>query len=131
MTPASDSKTIVCGAVIEQDPQVQKPLFELRADETITRTRATYAERGAQYGDTWRDAQWLTLKAVAKRYGVVIPDEVIRCIAAAVLCDVKYARQMGGYKDDTVIDAIAYNALLAAEVAHTDTIVSQLRYPAS
>jgi hypothetical protein len=93
-----------------------EPLFESNANASIARVTATFGQRGAEYGDTWRNAQWLTMKAVAKKLGVSIPDDALRPIAAAVLCDVKYQRLEGGYKDDSVIDGIAYNANLAEEM---------------
>lgn len=89
------------------------PMFESYADATLARTRGTYAQRGTEYGDSWRNAQWLTLKAVCKSLGVKITDEHLIAIVVAGLCDVKYNRLEGGYKDDTIVDDIAYHAFLA------------------
>ena len=93
-----------------------KPVFETFADATLNRVRATYAQRGTEYGDTWKNSQFLMLKAVAKQLGVEIPDTCLRAISAAVLCDVKYQRMEGGFKDDSLVDGIAYTALLAEEM---------------
>lgn len=89
------------------------PMFETYADASLARTRSTYAQRGTEYGDSWKSAQWLTLKAVCKKLGISIPDEHLAAVAVAGLCDVKYNRLEGGYKDDTIIDSIAYHGLLA------------------
>ena len=92
------------------------PIFETYTDETLARVRETYAQRGTEYGDSWNTCQWLTVKAVAKKLGVHIPEEFIRAVAVASLVDVKYNRLEGGYKDDTIIDSIAYKGLLAEEM---------------
>ena len=42
--------------------------------------------------------------------------DTARLLAAAALSDVKYQRMEGGYKEDTVIDRIAYDANFAAEM---------------
>lgn len=95
---------------------MNNPLFESHANATIERVRATYSQRGGEYGDTWRNCQWLALKAAARKLGVQIPDKFLTAIAAAVLVDVKYQRLEGGYKDDSVVDGIAYQALWAQEM---------------
>lgn len=93
-----------------------KPIFETYADTTLNRVRGTYATRGTEYGDTWRNAQWLALKATRDELGLSIPDSALRAVAAAVMVDVKYQRLEGGFKDDSVVDGIAYNALWAEEM---------------
>lgn len=95
---------------------MNRPIFETFADTTLNRVRGTYAQRGTEYGDTWAHCQWLALKATARELGVEIPDSKLRAIAAAVLVDVKYQRLEGGFKDDSVIDGIAYNSLWAEEM---------------
>lgn len=91
-------------------------LFEENALATLDRVKSTFTERGQQYGDTWRDCQWLALRAVAFQLGVAIPPECLRPLAAAVLVDVKYQRLQGGFKDDHLVDGIAYAANLAEEM---------------
>lgn len=90
------------------------PLFDLNASETLQRVEKIFCQRGAEYGDSWRHAQWLAIKATAKTMGVTLDTEQARKIAAAALVDVKYQRLEGGYKEDTVDDGIAYNANWAA-----------------
>lgn len=98
-----------------------RPIFETFADTTLNRVRGTYTQRGTEYGDTWAHCQWLALKATARELGVEIPDSKLRAIAAAVLVDVKYQRLEGGFKDDSVIDGIAYNSLWAEEMQRQAT----------
>lgn len=99
-----------------QEKNMTKPIFETFADATLNRVRGTYATRGTEYGDTWRNAQWLALRATRDKLGLNIPDSMLRAVAAAVLYDVKYQRLEGGFKDDSVVDGIAYGALWAEEM---------------
>ena len=95
---------------------MSNPLFDTNASATIARVSATFNQRGGEYGDTWRAAQWLNMKAVAKLAGIALDTETARVLAAAALSDVKYQRMQGGYKDDTIVDRIAYDANLAQEI---------------
>lgn len=95
-------------------------LFELNATRTINRVAQTFQQRGNEYADTWRHGQWLAMKATAERIGLNLDQDECRMLAAAALVDVKYARLMGGYKDDTVIDGIAYAANWAEEMRAFD-----------
>jgi hypothetical protein len=101
-----------------------KPLFAHHADATLERVQATYQERGDQYGDTLKDCQWLKLRAVGRRFGVEIPPDLALALGVAAWCDVKYQRNQGGYKDDSIIDGIAYDAVLAGVVAEMDKKVT-------
>lgn len=91
-------------------------LFDEQAGATLAQVSATFSQRGGEYGDTWRDCQWLTMKAVAREFQCVLPPHVLRALAAAALVDVKYQRMQGGWKADNLIDGIAYGACLVAEV---------------
>jgi hypothetical protein len=91
-------------------------LFSSRCLATLKRATATYDERGDQYGDTWRNARFLALKAVLHKFGILVSPRFLRMIAAAVLVDTKYQRLEGGYKDDSIVDGINYQAFLAEEV---------------
>lgn len=93
-----------------------QPLFEKRALASIARVTATFGQRGNEYGDTMRDCQWLALRAAAKQLGIDIPLEKARAIAIAGMVDIKYQRLQGGYKDDSVIDGVAYATFLADEM---------------
>jgi hypothetical protein len=93
-----------------------RPKFEKNALATFERATATFGERGTQYGDTWRDCQFLKMKAVASHFGLSIPDQFFRALATAAFSDMKYQRLQGGYKDDSIIDGINYDAFLAEEV---------------
>lgn len=93
-----------------------KPLFEERADRTLDKVRAVYAQRGNEYADTWRTCRFLAMKATAKKLGLAIPDDQMRVLATAAFYDMKYERLSGGYKDDSVIDAIAYGSFWVDEM---------------
>ena len=96
--------------------------FEEQASKTLVRAKDVFEERGKQYADTWRECQFLALKAtleavLRESFGkVVIEQGALRAIAAAVFVDFKYQRLSGGYKDDTVIDGINYAAVWAEEM---------------
>lgn len=104
------------------------PIFETFADKTLSRVRATYAQRGGEYGDSWRNCQWLAMKATCRELGISIPEAKLRALAVAALYDVKYQRLEGGYKDDSVIDAIAYGSLWAEEMARLKEIAKDLNF---
>ena len=93
-----------------------KPKFEYHADATLDRVRATYAQRGTEYADTWRDAKFLAMQATAQKLGLKLSNDQCRVLCAAGLVDVKYHRLSGGYKDDSVIDGIAYQAMWCNEM---------------
>lgn len=93
-----------------------KPLFEERADVSISRAQAVYKQRGGEYADTWRSCRFLKMKAVSKTLGIEIKPEHFRALATAAFCDMKYERNAGGYKDDSIIDGINYDAFLAEEM---------------
>jgi hypothetical protein len=93
-----------------------QPIFETYADLSFGRVRATYAQRGTEYGDSWRNCQWLAMKATCRKLGIDVPERLLRALAVAALYDVKYQRLEGGYKDDSVIDAMAYGGLWAEEM---------------
>lgn len=94
-----------------------KPLFDELADATMERVKQTYTHteengRGAQYGDTMRQCQFLTVQAVDE--ALTYKDDDWRlAIFLAGMVDMKLERMRGGYRDDNLIDLIAYSAALA------------------
>ena len=101
---------------IEPWPRPIPPMFERRANATLKRVTDTFGQRGGEYGDTMKDCQWLTLRAVAIKLGIDIKPEHARAIAIAGMVDIKYQRMQGGYKDDNGVDGIAYTAFLVDEM---------------
>jgi hypothetical protein len=101
---------------IQKQMNTNQPIFETYADLSFGRVRATYAQRGTEYGDSWRNCQWLAMRATCRKLGIEIPEKLLRALAVAALYDVKYQRLEGGYKDDSVIDAMAYGGLWAEEM---------------
>lgn len=97
-------------------PPRGKPAFEQNADASLARAKAIYAQRGSEYADTWGHCQFLAMKAVAKQLGIKIDEKYFRALATAAFVDMKYQRLEGGYKDDSVMDGMAYAAFLAEEM---------------
>jgi hypothetical protein len=96
-----------------------KPLFQSNAVSVLNDVRETFESRGVEYGDTWRNCRWLALLvALREVFGFCLPnDESLRTIAAAVFLDVKYSRLEGeAYKEDTLIDLIAYAPNFVAQM---------------
>jgi hypothetical protein len=81
--------------------------------DRLNKTIGVCQERGSQYGDTLKNGQWLVLKSVAKECGIELTVDQARKLAVAALCDVKYQRFEGGYKEDHCDDGINYLACLA------------------
>ena len=93
------------------------PRFSRSADAGIDAIRETYAQRGGEYGDTMEVNEFLTLRAVAKRFlGLNISKRAARILALSGMVDIKHARMLGGYKEDNLIDGGAYNAVLLGEL---------------
>ena len=93
-----------------------KPKFESNADATLDRVRATYAQRGGEYADTWGTCRFHVMMSVAKELGSTISPQHFRALASAALCDMKNERMTGGWKEDNMIDGIAYDAFLVEEM---------------
>ncbi len=93
-----------------------KPLFQSLASTSLDLVKATYTQRGTEYADTWRTCQWITLHSVARKLGIPLSQEHCRAIALASLVDCKRERMAGGYKEDSLIDGIAYEAALIGEM---------------
>src|SRR5580704_7674096 len=91
----------------------ERPLFDGLCEDRLNETMAVCQMRGTEYGDTWRNGQWLISAGVRRRMAKV-PDcrEKDRAMACAALCDVKYQRWEGGFKLDHIDDAINYLAVL-------------------
>lgn len=94
--------------------------FEENALKSLARVEAIFCERGTQYADTMLHCQFLFMQAVRDRFELDIPDEFLRALYVAGAVDVKYARMEGGYKDDNVMDGVAYQLFLAQEVKDLD-----------
>lgn len=91
-------------------------LFVKHTAEALRRVEATFCTRGLEYGDTWGECRFVAMRAVAGKLGANVPDDAWRALAAAAFVDMKYQRLQGGYKDDTIIDGMAYSGYLAQEV---------------
>lgn len=89
-----------------------KPTFERCADTTLEKVRATYAERGQEYADSWSEECLVTTftAATLRAFGLELSPEQMRLLQAAALVDVKDSRMAGAFKADSVIDGVAYRA---------------------
>lgn len=90
--------------------------FEANALATLERVQSTFTQRGGEYADTWKTCRFLKMKAVAQALKIEIPDDCFGALCAAGFCDMKYERFSGGWKDDSSVDGIAYDAFLAEEM---------------
>lgn len=96
---------------------MKKALFDEFCCRRLQKTLAVCEERGNQYGDTWRECQFLILKSVFEKIFPNIEPAIsqaeMRALACAALVDIKYIRFLGGYKEDNLDDGINYMAVLA------------------
>jgi len=98
------------------------PRFERMADRGLAKIRATYTQRGMEYGDTVEENQWLVLKAIMVKLGFPRPtDQDCRLIFDSAMVDVKYWRNLGGFKEDNFIDGGAYNCQMLGELDQLTT----------
>ncbi len=96
-----------------------KPTFEGLVEETITRATGTCNQRGAEYGDSWKNPSFSMFEAVWKKVTgspLTLTLDQKKAVALAVLVDIKYNRMVGGYKEDSIDDGINYAAALASQV---------------
>lgn len=93
-----------------------EPKFSANARPVLAEAVAVFDQRGRQHGDTWRDCQWRVAQAVATELGDVVAAEHWRAIAAAVMVDIKYQRNQGGWHEDNHVDGINYAAFLVGEM---------------
>lgn len=92
-------------------------LFQQRAEATIAKCRETYTQRSDQYGDTWKDCNWLKLRAILfTMFGLKPTIAQCRALGLASFADMKYWRHLGGYCEDHQLDGINYDAALATEM---------------
>jgi hypothetical protein len=100
-----------------------KQTFERCADATLTEVRATYAQRGEEYSDTWaldNRSSAFTAHTLRELAGIEMTPEELRLVICAALIDVKESRLIGPYKRDTLVDSIAYRSLYAELRADLD-----------
>lgn len=95
---------------------MKQPLFEQNANATIARVTSIFGTRGQEYGDTWGEARFVVMQAVARTLGCEIAPEHYRALATAAFVDMKYWRSLGSYKDDSMVDGVAYQSFLAEEM---------------
>ncbi len=122
LTPKGEAALNV-GGIYSEIPGSSKgkPTFERCADATLDEVKATYSQRGGEYGDSWHveNVQTRCLDAILVLLNLTVAELTVeqkRLIVMASLVDVKESRLIGPWKKDTLIDSIAYRAALAALV---------------
>lgn len=99
-----------------------KQRFEQSFEIGTQAVRGVVGERGEQYRDTLENAQWLTLiGALEEISGIRISNDSARLVAMAAMVDVKYWRQLGPWKHDTLVDRVAYEGVLLGEMERLDS----------
>lgn len=87
-------------------------VFPNAADLAVGKVRSTYNQREGEYNDTWalKNRGAVFMKSVLRDcFGIVDPDpQAVRLLQCAALIDIKDSRMLGPWKEDTVIDGIAY-----------------------
>lgn len=96
-------------------PSAGKATFERTADVTLDTVRATYAQRGGEYADSWSIKNQVATftESTLARLGVSLSADEIRLVQLAALIDVKDSRLTGPFKADSIVDGIAYRAVYA------------------
>lgn len=111
--PKGETCALCSGAfarVVCAQETLTKQTFERCADTAISEVRAIFAQRGADYADTWSEenaAAHFTREAEKALRGDT-STRAIQLRHLAALIDVKISRMTGGYKSDTVADLVAY-----------------------
>lgn len=94
----------------------QEPRFTRALNRGLGILRPVFEQRSIQYGDTMEECRWLTMKSVAIAMGIDINNDEARILFLAGQDDMKYWRQLGGFKADNLIDRMAYDAALVGEL---------------
>jgi hypothetical protein len=90
-----------------------EPLFNSACKARLNKAIEIVDQRDHQYGDTWRDCQWLIMGSVFEElYGWRLNRSELRVLADAAYCDMKYQRFQGGYREDNIDDGINYLSIL-------------------
>jgi len=94
-----------------------KGRFERSADAGHEQVRAIYGQRGGEYSDTLETNDWYTMRALAKHLvGIDLSKDHARLLSLASLVNVKYERMSGGWKEDSLVDKLAYGSALLGEL---------------
>ena len=80
-----------------------------QARDILSACGAILNERGREYGHAG-----ILFEQIAKRFSLVLGQEISNVTAARLMVEWKLARLDRGYKGDSVIDAINYLALAGA-----------------
>jgi hypothetical protein len=89
--------------------------FEKGIETILGEGVAIAKQRGGEYGDSWALGNLVSTftRSTLESFGIKVTDEQLRLIQMAALIDVKDARMIGPYKEDSVVDGINYRAVFA------------------
>jgi hypothetical protein len=89
--------------------------FEKGIETILGEGVAIATQRGGEYGDSWALGNLVSTftRSTLESFGIKVTDEQLRLIQMAALIDVKDARMIGPYKEDSVVDGINYRAVFA------------------
>lgn len=91
------------------------PVFESGISAILGDSVKVSEQRGGEYGDSWALDNLVTTftRSTLESFGLHLSDEQVRLLQMASLIDVKDARLIGPYKEDSVVDGINYRAVFA------------------
>lgn len=94
----------------------QDPRFTRALNQGFKVLRPVFEERSRQYGDTMEECRWLTMLSAADAIGIKLEPWQARILFLAGQDDMKYWRQLGGFKFDSLLDRLAYCGALIGEL---------------
>lgn len=94
----------------------QDPRFTRALNQGFAVLRPVFEERSRQYGDTMEECRWLTMLSAAEAIGIKLEPWQARILFLAGQDDMKYWRQLGGFKFDSLLDRLAYCGALIGEL---------------
>lgn len=94
----------------------QDPRFTRALNQGFKVLRPVFEERSRQYGDTMEECRWLTMLSSAQAMGIKLEKWQARILFIAGQDDMKYWRQLGGFKFDSLLDRLAYCGALIGEL---------------
>lgn len=100
----------------EETKPNQEPRFTRALNQGMAVLRPVFEERSRQYGDTMEECRWLTMLSSAEAMGLKLEPWQARILFLAGQDDMKYWRQLGGFKFDSLLDRLAYCGALVGEL---------------
>jgi hypothetical protein len=106
----------------------QEPRFTRALNQGMAVLRPVFEERSRQYGDTMEECRWLTMLSAAQAMGLKLEPWQARILFLAGQDDMKYWRQLGGFRADSILDRLAYCGALIGELDTAGLINGPAQY---